>query len=51
MGVSRKAGFDPETVFGQFRSFIHGLMAAYEGEIEEGDIILTNDPYMCIPFA
>ena len=25
----------------------HGLMAAYEGEIEEGDIILTNDPYMC----
>jgi N-methylhydantoinase B len=34
-------------VVGQFGSFIHGFMQAYDGELEEGDIILTNDPYMC----
>ncbi|MFT2092778.1 hydantoinase B/oxoprolinase family protein [Paraglaciecola sp. 2405UD69-4] len=33
-------------VVGQFGSFIHGFMEAYEGELEEGDVILTNDPYM-----
>ncbi|MES1943908.1 hydantoin utilization protein B [Salinisphaera sp. PC39] len=32
-------------VVGQFGSFIHGFLAGYEGDIEEGDIILTSDPY------
>jgi N-methylhydantoinase B len=34
-------------VVGQFGSFIGPFMEAYNDEIEEGDIILTNDPYMC----
>jgi N-methylhydantoinase B len=34
-------------VVGQFGSFIHGFTQAYDAEIEEGDVILTNDPYMC----
>ncbi|MEC9376041.1 MAG: hydantoinase B/oxoprolinase family protein [Pseudomonadota bacterium] len=34
-------------VVGQFGSFIGPFMEAYNEEIEEGDIILTNDPYMC----
>ena len=38
---------DGKMVVGQFGSFIRGFMEAYNGEIEEGDIILTNDPYMC----
>ena len=41
------ANRDGKMVVGQFGSFIHGFMEAYYGEIEEGDIILTNDPYMC----
>ncbi|MDJ0709189.1 MAG: hydantoinase B/oxoprolinase family protein [Woeseiaceae bacterium] len=41
------ANKDGKMVVGQFGSFIHGFMEAYEGDIEEGDIILTNDPYMC----
>jgi len=41
------ANRDGKMVVGQFGSFIGGFMDAYEGEIEEGDIILTNDPYMC----
>ncbi|MCY4364194.1 MAG: hydantoinase B/oxoprolinase family protein [Gammaproteobacteria bacterium] len=41
------ANRDGKMVVGQFGSFIHGLMEAYDGELEEGDIILTNDPYMC----
>ncbi|WP_158769744.1 hydantoinase B/oxoprolinase family protein [Paraglaciecola sp. L1A13] len=40
------ANKDGKMVVGQFGSFIHGFMEAYEGELEEGDIILTNDPYM-----
>ncbi|WP_421717289.1 hydantoinase B/oxoprolinase family protein [Algiphilus sp.] len=32
-------------VVGQFGSFIHGFLAGYDGDIEEGDIILTSDPY------
>lgn len=32
-------------VVGQFGSFIHGFLAGYHGDIEEGDIILTSDPY------
>jgi N-methylhydantoinase B len=41
------ANKDGKMVVGQFGSFIGPFMEAYEGEIEEGDIILTNDPYMC----
>ena len=41
------ANRDGKMIVGQFGSFIYGLMQAYEEEIEEGDIILTNDPYMC----
>jgi len=41
------ANKDGKMVVGQFGSFIHGFMEAYDGEIEDGDIILTNDPYMC----
>lgn len=40
------ANKDGKMVVGQFGSFIHGFMEAYEGELEEGDIVLTNDPYM-----
>jgi len=41
------ANRDGKMVVGQFGSFINGFMKAYDGEIEEGDILLTNDPYMC----
>ncbi len=41
------ANRDGKMVVGQFGSFIYGFMQAYAEEIEEGDIILTNDPYMC----
>jgi N-methylhydantoinase B len=41
------ANRDGKMVVGQFGSFIHGFMQAYDGELEEGDVILTNDPYMC----
>jgi N-methylhydantoinase B len=40
------ANKDGKMVVGQFGSFIHGFLEAYEGELEEGDVILTNDPYM-----
>jgi N-methylhydantoinase B len=38
---------DGKMVVGQFGSFIHGFMEGYEGTIEEGDVILTTDPYEC----
>jgi N-methylhydantoinase B len=41
------ANKDGKMVVGQFGSFIGPFMEAYNAEIEEGDIILTNDPYMC----
>ena len=41
------ANREGKMVVGQFGSFIHGFTEAYDEEIEEGDIILTNDPYMC----
>jgi N-methylhydantoinase B len=41
------ANRDGKMVVGQFGSFINGFMEAYEGDLEEGDVILTNDPYMC----
>jgi len=42
--IANKEG---KMVVGQFGSFIGPFMEAYEGDIEEGDVILTNDPYMC----
>jgi N-methylhydantoinase B len=41
------ANKDGKMVVGQFGSFIGPFMEAYNEDIEEGDIILTNDPYMC----
>ena len=41
------ANREGKMVVGQFGSFIHGFLDAYEGEIEDGDIIITNDPYLC----
>ncbi len=41
------ANRDGKMVVGQFGSFIHGFTQAYDGDIEEGDVILTNDPYLC----
>ena len=34
-------------VVGQFGSFIDGFLRNYDGDIEEGDVILLNDPYSC----
>lgn len=36
-----------QMVVGQFGSFLHGFKEAYDGTLEEGDIIFTNDPYSC----
>ncbi len=41
------ANKDGKMVVGQFGSFIVPFLEVYEAEIEEGDIILTNDPYLC----
>jgi len=41
------ANREGKMVVGQFGSFIGPFLEAYDEEIEEGDIILTNDPYMC----
>lgn len=41
------ANNDGKMVVGQFGSFIHGFLQGYDGEIAEGDIFLTNDPYSC----
>ncbi|MFQ5348699.1 MAG: hydantoinase B/oxoprolinase family protein, partial [Rhodothalassiaceae bacterium] len=40
---------DPEgkMIVGQFGSFIDGFLRAYEGTIEDGDVIWLNDPYAC----
>ena len=38
---------DGRMVVGQFGSFIDGFLNTYQGEIEEGDIFLTSDPYTC----
>lgn len=34
-------------VVGQFGSFIDGFLKGFDGDIEEGDVILLNDPYSC----
>jgi N-methylhydantoinase B len=39
------ANNDGKMVVGQFGSFIYGFTASYSGDIEEGDVILTSDPY------
>ena len=41
------ANVEGKMVVGQFGSFIAPLLEVYDSEIEEGDIILTNDPYRC----
>lgn len=41
------ANVDGKMVVGQFGSFIPGFLAAYNGTLEEGDMIFTNDPYSC----
>jgi N-methylhydantoinase B len=41
------ANREGKMVVGQFGSFIGPFLEAYNAEIEEGDVILTNDPYMC----
>jgi len=41
------ANIEGKMVVGQFGSFIGPFLEAYDGDIEEGDIILTNDPYLC----
>jgi len=41
------ANREGKMVVGQFGSFIRGFTEAYDADIEEGDVILTNDPYMC----
>ena len=38
---------DGKMVVGQFGSFIVGFTQGFDGDIEEGDIFLTNDPYSC----
>ena len=32
-------------VVGQFGSFIHAFLSAFDGDIEEGDVFFTSDPY------
>jgi N-methylhydantoinase B len=39
------ANKDGKMVVGQFGSFIDGFLSLYDGEIHEGDVFLTNDPY------
>jgi N-methylhydantoinase B len=41
------ANREGKMVVGQFGSFIRGFTEAYDADIEEGDVILTNDPYLC----
>ncbi len=41
------ANVEGKMVVGQFGSFIGPFLEVFDGEIEEGDMILTNDPYMC----
>ncbi len=42
--IANRAG---KMVVGQFGSFIGPFLDAYDAQIEEGDVILTNDPYLC----
>ena len=42
--IANSAG---KMIVGQFGSFIHGFLEAYQGTVEEGDVFLMNDPYEC----
>jgi N-methylhydantoinase B len=41
------ANVEGKMVVGQFGSFITGFLDVYDGTLEEGDMIFTNDPYSC----
>ncbi len=41
------ANQDGKMIVGQFGSFFPGFWAGYNGTVEDGDIFITNDPYMC----
>ncbi|WP_295719094.1 hydantoinase B/oxoprolinase family protein [uncultured Halovibrio sp.] len=41
------ANHEGKMVVGQFGSFISGFVNSYNGDINEGDVFLTNDPYAC----
>ena len=41
------ANREGKMVVGQFGSFIGPFLSVYDAEIEVGDVILTNDPYLC----
>ena len=41
------ANRDGKMIVGQFGSFLDGFFNGFDGEIEEGDVILLNDPYSC----
>ncbi|MEM7189941.1 MAG: hydantoinase B/oxoprolinase family protein [Pseudomonadota bacterium] len=41
------ANQDGKMIVGQFGSFFPGFWEGYNGTVEEGDIFITNDPYMC----
>jgi N-methylhydantoinase B len=34
-------------IAGQFGSFIDGFLRTYDGEIQDGDLFFTSDPYAC----
>jgi N-methylhydantoinase B len=38
---------DGQMLAGQFGSPVDGFIDKYEGVVEEGDVLLTNDPYAC----
>jgi N-methylhydantoinase B len=38
------ANEEGKMVVGQFGSFLHGFMQGYDGDIEDGDVFITNDP-------
>lgn len=41
------ADHNGKMVVGQFGSFIDGFLKAYDGTIEDGDLIWLSDPYSC----
>lgn len=41
------ANREGKMVVGQFGSFIDGFLRSFDGDIEEGDVILLGDPYSC----
>ena len=41
------ANHEGKMIVGQFGSFLHGFLSAYDGTVEEGDVIWLADPYSC----